>query len=291
MAKSDRNYYTHAKYGVVFFTSIVLLAAIIIYIIVQSNYVKIIDYSYDFGKFTPGQTISGSDELRRAHEELKQGSVTLDDEFKRKYPSLYALLVFDEGVYNENKAYAESNGEYIGMAQSFKRILSRYVNLEVMIMNYSCTAVEGSVTVSVEEPTRYNLKYDKSNGRIDYSITTGTDARIRINTLAAEFEGEGFSKVNYNINASRKLSDTELEENKFQQFVTVYSGDMSYVLNQNPSDSGEKSVGAYADYGFRGNTVGVSFDLSGDLYDVFYGADISAYSEEAGELRYSLKIN
>lgn len=42
--REDRNYYTKAKYGVVFFVSLAILVAIVLYILIESRNVNIQDY-------------------------------------------------------------------------------------------------------------------------------------------------------------------------------------------------------------------------------------------------------
>ena len=82
-----------------------------------------------------------------------------------------------------------------------------------------------------------------------------------------------------------------MQENKFQQFVTMYAGDLNYVLRQQPQNADDKNVGGYADFGINSNVVGVRVSLTDDLYEQFEGVSAACDYSGAGELRYSVRIN
>ena len=92
--REDRNYYTKAKYGVVFFVSLAILVAIVLYILIESRNVNIQDYTFETEPIAVGQTYNGSDEISRLYDEIQQyeSGITVDDSFIERYPSMYALM-------------------------------------------------------------------------------------------------------------------------------------------------------------------------------------------------------
>ncbi|HIZ17486.1 MAG TPA: hypothetical protein H9675_07995 [Firmicutes bacterium] len=301
--REDRNYYTRAKYGVVFFVSLAVLVAIVVYILIESRNVNIQEYTFETEHITVGQTYSGSDEISRLYEEIQQyeKGMTVDDSFVQRYPSMYALMNMDSAVYNKDAAYTEAGSKYIGMAQAFKRSFSRYVTIDIMIMEYSCTSLmqtEGDLAptaqVHLSEPQWLSLRYEIKTGELTYTKIGGSDSRVGVSTFRIIFEGDediAYNKVSYNINTRKTVSDTDMQENKFQQFVTIYSGDLNYVLRQQPQNTDDKNVGGYADFGINSNVVGVRVSLTDDLYEQFEGVSAACNYSGAGELRYSVRIN
>lgn len=301
--REDRNYYTKAKYGVVFFVSLAILVAIVLYILIESRNVNIQDYTFETEPIAVGQTYNGSDEISRLYDEIQQyeSGITVDDSFIERYPSMYALMNMDDSVYNKDSAYTEAGGKYIGMAQAFKRSFSRYVTIDIMIMEYSCTAgveTEGELAQTAEahlsEPQWLSLRYEIKTGELTYTKIGGSDSRVGISTFRIVFESDEdieYNKVSYNINTRKTVSDTDMQENKFQQFVTMYSGDLNYVLRQQPQNTDDKNIGGYADFGINSNVVGVRVSLTDDLYEQFEGVSAACDYSGAGELRYSVRIN
>lgn len=301
--REDRNYYTKAKYGVVFFVSLAILVAIVLYILIESRNVNIQDYTFETEPIAVGQTYNGSDEISRLYDEIQQyeSGITVDDSFIERYPSMYALINMDDSVYNKDSAYTEAGGKYIGMAQAFKRSFSRYVTIDIMIMEYSCTAgveTEGELAQTAEvhlsEPQWLSLRYEIKTGELTYTKIGGSDTRVGISTFRIVFESDEdivYNKLSYNINTRKTVSDTDMQENKFQQFVTMYAGDLNYVLRQQPQNADDKNVGGYADFGINSNVVGVRVSLTDDLYEQFEGVSAACDYSGAGELRYSVRIN
>mgnify|MGYP006928124485 FL=1 len=301
--REDRNYYTKAKYGVVFFVSLAILVAIVLYILIESRNVNIQDYTFETEPIAVGQTYNGSDEISRLYDEIQQyeSGITVDDSFIERYPSMYALMNMDDSVYNKDSAYTEAGGKYIGMAQAFKRSFSRYVTIDIMIMEYSCTAgveTEGELAQTAEvhlsEPQWLSLRYEIKTGELTYTKIGGSDTRVGISTFRIVFESDEdivYNKLSYNINTRKTVSDTDMQENKFQQFVTMYAGDLNYVLRQQPQNADDKNVGGYADFGINSNVVGVRVSLTDDLYEQFEGVSAACDYSGAGELRYSVRIN
>lgn len=301
--REDRNYYTKAKYGVVFFVSLAILVAIVLYVLIESRNVNIQDYTFETDPIAVGQAYGGSDEISRLYDEIQQyeSGITVDDSFIERYPSMYALMNMDDSVYNKDSAYTEAGGKYIGMAQAFKRTFSRYVNIDIMIMEYSCTAgveTEGELAQTAEvhlsEPQWLSLRYEIKTGELTYTKIGGSDSRVGISTFRIVFESDEdieYNKVSYNINTRKTVSDTDMQENKFQQFVTMYSGDLNYVLRQQPQNTDDKNIGGYADFGINSNVVGVRVSLTDDLYEQFEGVSAACDYSGAGELRYSVRIN
>lgn len=250
-----------------------------------------------------GQTYNGSDEISRLYDEIQQyeSGMTVDDNFIERYPSMYALMNMDDSVYNKDSAYTEAGGKYIGMAQAFKRTFSRYVNIDIMIMEYSCMAgvqTDGELIQTAEahlsEPQWLSLRYEIKTGELTYTKIGGSDSRVGISTFRIVFESDEdieYNKVSYNINTRKTVSDTDMQENKFQQFVTMYSGDLNYVLRQQPQNTDDKNIGGYADFGINSNVVGVRVSLTDDLYEQFEGVSAACDYSGAGELRYSVRIN
>ena len=305
--REDRNYYTRAKYGIVFFTSLAILAAIILYILIESRNVNIQEYTFATEPIAVGETYSGSDEISRLYEEIQQyeSGMTVDDGFKQRYPSLY-LLMNMEGPYSRDMAYTEANDRNIGMAQAFKRSFSKYVTVDIMVMEYGCTSsdsasggAEGTEAVNTAEafiklPQWLSLKYDKKAGKLTYTKIGGSDSRVKASAFRIIFDSTddiNYNKISYNINTRKTESETDLQENKFQQFVTVYSGDLNYVLRQQPQNIDDKNVGGYVDFGINSNVVGVRLSLTDVLYDQFEGVSAACDYSGAGELRYSIRIN
>ncbi len=301
--REDRNYYTKAKYGVVFFVSLAILVAIVLYILIESRNVNIQDYTFETEPIAVGQTYNGSDEISRLYDEIQQyeSGITVDDSFIERYPSMYALMNMDDSVYNKDSAYTEAGGKYIGMAQAFKRSFSRYVTIDIMIMEYSCTAgveTEGELAQTAEvhlsEPQWLSLRYEIKTGELTYTKIGGSDTRVGISTFRIVFESDEdivYNKLSYNINTRKTVSDTDMQENKFQQFVTMYAGDLNYVLRQQPQNTDDKNIGGYADFGINSNVVGVRVSLTDDLYEQFEGVSAACDYSGAGELRYSVRIN
>ncbi len=301
--REDRNYYTKAKYGVVFFVSLAILVAIVLYVLIESRNVNIQDYTFETEPIAVGQTYNGSDEISRLYDEIQQyeSGITVDDSFIERYPSMYALINMDDSVYNKDSAYTEAGGKYIGMAQAFKRSFSRYVTIDIMIMEYSCTAgveTEGELAQTAEvhlsEPQWLSLRYEIKTGELTYTKIGGSDTRVGISTFRIVFESDEdivYNKLSYNINTRKTVSDTDMQENKFQQFVTMYAGDLNYVLRQQPQNADDKNVGGYADFGINSNVVGVRVSLTDDLYEQFEGVSAACDYSGAGELRYSVRIN
>ncbi len=303
--REDRNYYTKAKYGVVFFVSLALLIAILLYVLIESRNVHIQEYTFTAEPAAVGQPYSGSDEISRIYEEIQQyeSGIIVDESFIERYPSMYALMTMDSSVYSPDEAYAEAGERYVGMAQAFTRTFSRYVTVDIVIAEYGCTV--GTVQTDegeqmqraeayIREPQWLSLRYEKETGRLTYSVTGGSDSRVGISAFRIIFEGGDnieYSQISYNINTRKAVSETELQENKFQQFVTVYSGDLNYVLRQQPQNTDERNVGGYADFGINSNIVGIRLSLTDDLYEQFEGVSAACNYSGAGELRYSVRIN
>lgn len=302
--REDRNYYTRAKYGVVFFVSLAVLIAIVLYVLIESRNVNIQDYTFTTEPIAVGQTYGSSDEISRLYDEIQQyeSGITVDDSFIERYPSMYALMNMDDSVYSKDSAYTESGGRYIGMAQAFKRTFSRYVSVDIMIMEYGSTSAsqagEGesgqTAEVYLKEPQWLSLRYEIKTGELTYTKIGGSDSRVGVSTFRIIFDSAddiNIDKVSYNINTRKTVSQTDMQENKFQQFVTLYSGDLNYVLRQQPQNTDGKNVGGYADFGIKSNVVGIRVSLTDALYEQFEGVSGTCNYSGAGELRYSVRIN
>lgn len=276
MQSQDRNYYTHAKYGVVFFVSLALLIIIVIMSFVSVFSSDDTDYYAETERAVAAEELPETGGLWRLCGELKSAGTVSGGALLEEYPALYGMLTGTDG-----EVYTETGGGYICMAKAYTKRLSRYVNTEVMLVPCASAAEDGRASVTLGDASYMTLRYSKKEDTLTYLITSAADSKITYDSIRVEFDvpADAATEISYRINTVRGVSDTEQRDNKFQQFVNLYSGSASRIIKQSPAEYGEDSLGGFADSGFSGDCTGVIFNMQDDLSEVYCGAEAAVCFE------------